>query len=693
MGDNDPAFARETAACLWEAVLGLRDHPATDPDALDRALQIRACFDALGTATMRMTVIGWTDAVDAAWMEVADDYAMSFDWDFVPDWILTSIDWIDPQSPAVRPRMENPGEEKGEGGCGGDAVFRLELSMTFPTTIHTKVGQSLLTKIGRLYNGSVADVLAETIQNSRRAGATRIDIARVERAGGAVLLIRDDGRGIADPTKFLTLGDSGWNADIARSEDPAGMGVFSLAGRRVTVQSHAAELGAGWQATITPDAWESGKALDLAPSDIAKGTQFEIDMPESWAATLEQAVKDAARFCPVAIWFGGDKVPQESFLKDAKRIEDWQGCRIGIYADKCHLPRELVRINFHGLTVRCSLPHIHDADGGRGWYAKVDIVDAPALQLVLPARKEMVQNAALDALREACEAAIFRTIAREGHHRLSYADWQRAKTLGIDLPEAAPWLPAWTPRTAETDSALLGERIAGEPMVVMPIDEAHIEQCLGRAIACGSPLGATPVDPVDAFAGYSWYDALPRLVGSSFRIERSDGDVFDYIAGSPVPPDLVSGPVAAITLELAVRESSDCAATTEICALPADVVVVPGDCWTDLEEVAILLGPDCAITPCDLAGLLERACFSPSEDCEADSYHTQQAAFEMQARFAANLLLLGEDAAVIERVREAIREHVSWLIPKDRAISVRAVNYLVEATFADNDAEPAPAVA
>lgn len=693
MGDHDPAFARETAACLWEAVLDLRDHPVTDPDALERALQIRACFDALGTATMRMTVVGWTDAVDAAWARVADDFALSFDWDFVPDWVIAYIDWSDPQRPAPGNRTADPGGKDEEVGCGGDAVFNPELSMTFPTTIHTKVGQSLLTKIGRLYNGGVADVLAETIQNSRRAGATRIDIARIERAGGAVLLIRDDGRGIADPTKFLTLGDSGWNEDIARSEDPAGMGVFSLAGRRVTVQSHAAELGAGWQATITPDAWESGKALDLAPSDIAKGTQIEIDMPASWAATLDQAVKDAARFCPVPIWFGGDKVPQESFLKDAKRIEGWQGCRIGIFGEQHLIHREKPRINFHGLTVPCRLPYIKDVDGGRAWYAKVDILDAPALQLVLPARKEAVQNDALDALREACEAAIFRTIAREGHHRLSYADWERAKTLGVDLPEAAPWLSAWIPRTAESDSALLGERIAGEPMILMPIDEAHIEQCVGRAIGCGTALGATPVDSVDAFAGYSWYDALPHLVGSSFRIEMTEGVFFDYIAGSPVPPDLVSGPVAAITLELAVRASRDCAATTEILGLPADVLIIPRDCWTDLEEVAILLGPDCAITPCDLAGLLERACFFPSEDCEADSYHTQQAAFEMQARFVANLLLLGEDAAVIERVREAIREHVSWLIPKDRAISVRAVNYLVEATFADNDGESAPAAA
>lgn len=65
----------------------------------------------------------------------------------------------------------------------------------------------------------------------------------------------------------------------------------------------------------------------------------------------------------------------------------------------------------------------------------------------------------------------------------------------------------------------------------------------------------------------------------------------------------------------------------------------------------------------------------------------------MQARFAANMLLLGEDTAIIERVREAVREHVSWLIPTNRAIAMRAIDYRVEAAFADNDEMSGPAAA
>ncbi|WP_380926257.1 ATP-binding protein [Sphingomonas leidyi] len=673
--------------------MDLRDNPASLPGDIERALQIRAAFEAIGAAAIRSTVIGWTDIVDADWSSIADDYLGCFDWDFVPDWIIRHVDWSDPFHPIARHRISRFSEEAspdgGEGagnGCDEDVAANAETSMTFPATIKTTVGQSLITKIGRFFNGTVSDCLTETIQNSRRAGATHIEIAKIEKNDRPVLLIRDDGRGIAEPAKFLTLGDSGWSEAVARSEDPAGMGVFSLAGRHVTVRSHAAELGAAWQVTITPDAWESGKLLDLVPSSLAKGTEIEIDLPESWASALDQAVKDAARFCPVPISFDGNRLPRESFLAEATRTEEWNGCKIGIFVDERSPHREKPRINFHGLTVPCSLPHICDTDGSRGWYAKVDIVDAPTLQLVLPARKEVVQNAALDALREACEAAIYRTIACEGHHRLSHAQWLRAKSLGIVLPEAAPWLSAWAPRTAEMDSIFLGERVAGEPMILMPSDEPHIEQCAGRAIASGHLLRARPVHPKGEFVGYSWYDALPRMLGCSFRIEREPDDIFDYTDGAQLPPSIVSGRVDAITLELAVQRAGGADQPAEILGLPTDVLIVPGECWSGLEEVSIFLTADCAITPLQLATLLEDACFWPSEDSDADSYETQQAAFEMQARFAANMLLLGEDAAIIERVREAMREHVSWLIPKDRAITMHAVNHKVEAAFVDPDA-------
>ena len=93
----------ETAACLWEAGLTLRDDPSSVPDAIALALAIRQTCNAVGTADLRLTVVGWTSAVEAAWSVVADSYDLCFDWDFVPDWIVEHIDWADPFHPTIKP--------------------------------------------------------------------------------------------------------------------------------------------------------------------------------------------------------------------------------------------------------------------------------------------------------------------------------------------------------------------------------------------------------------------------------------------------------------------------------------------------------------------------------------------------------------------------------------------------------------
>src|SRR3546814_1712664 len=90
----------------------------------------------------------------------------------------------------------------------------------------------------------------------------------------------------------------------------------------------------------------------------------------------------------------------------------------------------------------------------RQWSAKVDIVDAPQIHLVLPARKEVVENSALENLRTAIRIAIYRHIQSLGSHRLSHTSWCDAEALGVHLPPASPILEPWTPAQADSDSDL-----------------------------------------------------------------------------------------------------------------------------------------------------------------------------------------------------------------------------------------------
>jgi glucose-6-phosphate-specific signal transduction histidine kinase len=102
------------------------------------------------------------------------------------------------------------------------------------TTIQAQVSQATLSKVSRLFNSSLTDCLNELLQNARRANATAVKITLSD---DHQLTIEDDGTGITQPQTLLTLGESDWSEETKQQEDPAGMGIFSLANRNVTVRS------------------------------------------------------------------------------------------------------------------------------------------------------------------------------------------------------------------------------------------------------------------------------------------------------------------------------------------------------------------------------------------------------------------------------------------------------------------------
>src|SRR3546814_3111029 len=106
----------------------------------------------------------------------------------------------------------------------------------------------------------------------------------------------------------------------------------------------------------------------------------------------------------------------------------------------------------------------------------------------------MVENDALSRLREAAEIALYRAIAHEKSHRLSYKAWARARDLGIALPEADPWLNTWTTNIADTSNRYQGAPVRSGSMTIMSGHEPDIENALSRALAKETPLGGPLVD-------------------------------------------------------------------------------------------------------------------------------------------------------------------------------------------------------
>ena len=110
-------------------------------------------------------------------------------------------------------------------------------------TIQACVNQRLLTKADRLFTGTLNGRIIELLQNARRAGATKVTITNKD----GWVSVKDNGQGIGEFAKLLDLGGSGWDNACEESEDPAGVGIFCLAPREVTIRSK------GKKATITKD--------------------------------------------------------------------------------------------------------------------------------------------------------------------------------------------------------------------------------------------------------------------------------------------------------------------------------------------------------------------------------------------------------------------------------------------------------
>ena len=99
--------------------------------------------------------------------------------------------------------------------------------------ICAKVDPRLLTKADRLFTGTIEGRIIEILQNARRAGATEVRIINKD----GFVIVQDNGSGIDDFQKLLDLGGSGWDEKMEAGEDPAGVGLFSLAPKEVTIIS------------------------------------------------------------------------------------------------------------------------------------------------------------------------------------------------------------------------------------------------------------------------------------------------------------------------------------------------------------------------------------------------------------------------------------------------------------------------
>ena len=565
-------------------------------------------------------------------------------------------------------------------------------------TIRARIHETAVKRVTRIYAATPADIFAETLQNSRRAGAARVRItvsastARLNENAATTgetplsVTVSDDGAGIADPAVLLSFGENGWDDALVRREDAAGFGFASLARRNCTVSSRPrssdGEVSPGWRVQLEPAHFLGDADAEVHADDEAPypwGTAISFEATEAIAA-IRNAAETAARHYPLPVVFADrteddtaepEELPRQAFLDGAVHAEPWRGLVFGVFKSRHDGYRD-PDLNFFGLTLTVGLPTVETVHGAT-WSVLADVDDCPELELVLPARKEAVENAFLTEMREAARLAVYRAMAADPSPRPVFEDWSRAREAGIDIAPPPAVLRPWRPGFADCNDWYEAGKLsdAGRDGLVMDCDpEPPDAQALWRA-AERDGIASRLFEADRRLEGYDWYDGVDRATAVSI-LASGDGEWL-WIDDWPLPERAASRAArlpsrpAAIRIELTVRPAAGRCRTID---LPADVAFA-GEAWSHIDDTLPLVTRDSALQPHELAALLRAGFFSPSDDVEADSWETQRDRFDEEALHLATRLLLSDDEACRQSIAEAVRRELMWFVPGDRAVDIR----------------------
>ena len=574
-------------------------------------------------------------------------------------------------------------------------------------TIRARIHESALKRVTKLYASSLGDVFTETLQNARRSGATRVRVTVGTHSGQSALrgsessetaltvTVTDDGTGIEDPAVLLSFGENGWTDDIVAREDAAGMGILSLAHRgcRIASQTRTADshAGHGWSVDLMPEHFTGQSDAEVRHDDGApypSGTTVRFRATESGDA-IHTAVANAARHYPLPVVLQGIPgtepvtLERRAFLDGAVHAEGWNGLVFGVFRDRWRGSFE-PDLNFFGLTVPARLPTVETVHGGI-WSVRADVHDCPGLELVLPARKEAVENSLLAGMRKAARLTIYRAMTADTDPRPAFSDWKTARAAGIELAPPPQFLRPWRPGIADVDDWREPPKPApvGGDALVMDCDPDPPEaQALWRA-AGRAGIAERLFEADRRLEGYGWYDALDRITGIDTKVFADSKawppDKFPVpgrtgAAAAPLPtrPD-------AIRMTLAIETAGGPGRTLD---LPADLAFA-GEAWSWVGEALPLVTADSPLEPHRLAELLRLGFFSSSDDADADSHETQAVRFDEEALHIATRLLCSEDSALEISIAETVRRELFWLVPHGRKVEISITRPDVRVTLGD----------
>lgn len=541
--------------------------------------------------------------------------------------------------------------------------------MTIPFTFHASVADDAIAKVSRLFNATLDDIFAELFQNARRAGASEIAVDQVDDPElGAVIRIIDDGPGLTDPKHLFMLGQSAWADQVTSVEDAAGMGFFALAGRHVRITVQQKGTNQSWVIEATPESF-SGAAPILCSEGPMGHKGMTILISVKHGENFVPAANYAAQYLPLDVIVDGTLADRKDFLADADFVEDWNGIRIGIYPMPQNRFRNDTNINFHGVTLHAKLPSLGQ-QFHRSYYVCLDVTHCTSLNLVLPARKEVVEDAGFDELRTHIRTLFFQRILAAGSHSLSFEAFTEAATLGVVLAPAVMMLRPFSPTHADTDcdQQLPLQMVDSDDILFDSNGGAIEEQNLAYALT-NQHAPSTLFTPNSAFKGYAWYDQLACL---SVKHYVFIGDDHTKIILPEKQYETTERPVQLeIHCEIGSNEGVD------DWHLNTDWLIY-GEDYVTLDEVDIAVTKCSKATSADLVDFLENALFCPSDDSDAGSFDQQRDWFRDEAEDRVIALLETSAEADINAVIRIVDRELYWLRGKSNSVTIHIENGRVE---------------
>lgn len=163
------------------------------------------------------------------------------------------------------------------------------------------------------------------------------------------------------------------------------------------------------------------------------------------------ALERVTEFYPLVVRLEGRELPRHEFLEGAPYWERIDGIEVG-FATAFEWRWNYYRDdnwNFYGARIHESFrpfAGLLDAAKDRSAlniHARFNVLQTARVKLQLPDRRAIIQDEFFRQFVRKAHAAAYRFFQTQERHALPFKDWQEAKELGVELPEAVCLLASW----------------------------------------------------------------------------------------------------------------------------------------------------------------------------------------------------------------------------------------------------------